>query len=50
LNSRDVEPGANWLWSAARALNRADAMILILSAKTTGATELRKAFEAVDFA
>jgi hypothetical protein len=45
LDARDVEPGANWLRSAARALDRADAMILILSAKTTRATELRKAFE-----
>jgi hypothetical protein len=45
LDARDVEPGANWLRSAARALDRADAMILILSAKTSGSPELKKAFE-----
>lgn len=45
LDARDVEPGANWLRSAARALDRADAMILILSAPTSGSPELRKAFE-----
>lgn len=45
LDARGVEAGANWLRSAARALDRADAMILILSAATTESTELRKAFE-----
>jgi len=45
LDARDVEPGANWLRSAARALDRADAMILILSAATAESPELRKAFE-----
>jgi hypothetical protein len=45
LDARDVEPGANWLRSAARALDRADAMILILSAATSESPELRKAFE-----
>jgi TIR domain len=45
LDARNVEPGANWLRSAARALDRADAMILIFSSATAGSPELRKAFE-----
>jgi hypothetical protein len=45
LDARDVEPGANWLRSGARALDRADAMILILSEATSGSPELKKAFE-----
>jgi len=45
LDARDVEPGSNWLRSAARALDRANAMILIFSAATTDSPELRKAFE-----
>jgi hypothetical protein len=45
VDARDSEPGVNWLRSAARALDRADFMILIFSAETSGAPELRKAFE-----
>jgi nucleotide-binding universal stress UspA family protein len=45
VDARDLDPGVNWLRSAARALDRADAMILILSNETSGSPELRKAFE-----
>jgi nucleotide-binding universal stress UspA family protein len=45
LDASDVEPGTNWLRSAARALDRADAMVLVISAKTSGSPDLKKAFE-----
>lgn len=45
LDASDVEPGTNWLRSGARALDRADTMILVLSAKTSGSPDLKKAFE-----
>ncbi|HEX9460307.1 MAG TPA: toll/interleukin-1 receptor domain-containing protein [Thermoanaerobaculia bacterium] len=45
LDASDVEPGTNWLRSGARALDRADAMILVISAKTSGSPDLKKAFE-----
>jgi hypothetical protein len=45
VDARDSEPGVNWLRSAARALDRADAMILIFSTESSAAPELRKAFE-----
>jgi hypothetical protein len=45
LDASDVEPGTNWLRSGARALDRADAMVLVISAKTSGSPDLKKAFE-----
>jgi hypothetical protein len=45
LDASDVEPGTNWLRSGARALDRADAMILVLSEETSGSPDLKKAFE-----
>jgi nucleotide-binding universal stress UspA family protein len=45
LDASEVEPGKNWLREAARALERADAMILVFSGATTGSPELQKAFE-----
>jgi TIR domain len=45
LDASDVEPGTNWLRSGARALDRAEAMILVISAKTSGSPDLKKAFE-----
>jgi hypothetical protein len=45
LDASDVEPGTNWLRSAARALDRADAMILVISEETSGSPDLKKAFE-----
>lgn len=45
LDASDVEPGTNWLRSGARALDRADAMILVISAETSDSPDLKKAFE-----
>jgi len=45
LDASDVEPGTNWLRAAARALDRADAMILVFSEEGADSLEIQKALD-----